>query len=140
VTHQVWLAFCKWIVERFDKGKGVCHTVLLQYAFLMYGVDSLEMLHMCLATLLTQQPFSASLLSNPSQQPFSACLFCAPLASGVTIINFIRLSWEQDDLEKEIYGEAADRALRPVWRMTEGFERAYTLQVRVCPHVPVLFS
>lgn len=50
---------------------------------------------------------------------------------GVTIINFIRLSWERDELEREMYGEAADRALRPVWRMTEGFERAYTLQVQL---------
>jgi hypothetical protein len=66
---QVWLAFCKWIVERFDKGK------------------------------------------------------------GVTIINFIRLSWQHDELEQEIYGTSADRALRPVWRLSESFERAYCLEV-----------
>ncbi len=67
-ARQVWLAFCKWIVERFDKGK------------------------------------------------------------GVNIINFIRLSWEQDEVEKEMYGNAADKVLRPVWRMSESFERAYNQQ------------
>jgi len=70
VSRQVWLAFCKWIVERFDKGK------------------------------------------------------------GVTIINFMNLSWEQDEHEQEMYGESADSALRPVWRMKESFERAYTLQCK----------
>ena len=68
LARQVWLAFCKWIVERFDKGK------------------------------------------------------------GVNIINFIRLSWEQDEVEKEMYGNAADKVLRPVWRMSESFERAYNQQ------------
>ena len=75
------------------------------------------------------------MLRSAAQQPFLECSVFTPVPTGVTIINFIRLSWEQDELEREMYGEAADRALRPVWRMTEGFERAYTLQVRVCTRV-----
>ncbi|MGB1600578.1 MAG: HU domain-containing protein, partial [Promethearchaeia archaeon] len=56
---QTWLAFCKWIVERFDKGK------------------------------------------------------------GVSIINFLRLSWQHDAIEQEIYGGTARTALKPVWRVAE---------------------
>ena len=68
---QTWLAFCKWIVERFDKGK------------------------------------------------------------GVSIINFLRLSWQHDAIEQEIYGGTARTALKPVWRVAESFERAYGVE---CKH------
>ena len=67
----MWLAFCKWVVERFDKG------------------------------------------------------------TGVNIINFMRVSWEADELENEMYGASTHTALRPVWRINETFQRAYNLQVQV---------
>lgn len=63
--------------------------------------------------------------------PYLTRVLSFSVDAGVTIINFIRLSWERDELERQMYGEAADMALRPVWRMTEGFERAYTLQVQL---------
>ena len=73
------------------------------------------------------------LLAAGRGHPSTATLRLTASFSGVTIINFIRLSWERDELESQMYGEAADRVLRPVWRMTEGFERAYTLQVTSHP-------
>ena len=85
-----------------------------------------------LARELPRQPCVSVVARSGARVPFNSdsAFDCVLLVdAGVTIINFIRLSWERDELESQMYGEAADRALRPVWRMTEGFERAYTLQV-----------
>jgi hypothetical protein len=39
VCAQVWLAFCKWIVERFDKGKGVN---IINFMSLSWEPDEIE--------------------------------------------------------------------------------------------------
>lgn len=69
---QVWLALCKWIVDLFDRGK------------------------------------------------------------GVNIITLMQLMWVPDEAEAEIYGGGGDVAvLRPVWRLSEGFEKSHRLS---CKH------
>ena len=60
----VWVAFCKWIVETFEKGR------------------------------------------------------------GVSIVYLMTLSWVRDPVEEAIY---KGRVLRPVWRMSESFEKAFSV-------------
>ncbi len=71
VYKAVWLALCKWIVEVFDKGKGVNIATLLQ------------------------------------------------------------LTWMPDTVEEEMYGSQPDISVfRPVWRMSEGFEKAHGIGIK----------
>lgn len=71
VCKAVWLALCKWIVELFDKGR------------------------------------------------------------GVHVVTLMQLTWTPDVAEGEIYGIDGDATvLRPVWRMSEGFEKAHGLGCR----------
>jgi hypothetical protein len=71
VYKAVWLALCKWIVELFEKGK------------------------------------------------------------GVSITTFMQLTWVPDTVEEEIYGKGGDTSIfRPVWRMSEGFEKSHGLTMK----------
>ena len=73
LDNKVWLALCKWIVDMFDKGK------------------------------------------------------------GVHVVTLMQLSWVPDEAEAEIYGGGKDglMVLRPVWRLSEGFEKSHKLS---CKH------
>ena len=51
--HQVWLAFCKWVVERFDKGKGVWHAVMMSRGDTLASVDCAHVLSPCKSVAFT---------------------------------------------------------------------------------------